>query len=309
MKGFNQFIRINLVLALLIILLVPSAGAVEVADKNNSRTDTNYPEAVTVLEETGILMDNFVADQPLTRAKAAQVVSRMILGPTTANKLEVTTALFSDVPADNPYAGYIAYCVKEGLISGYTDGTFKTNSGLTGYAFFKLLLGTLGYDAEAEGYVGENWSINVAKRVSELGLTSGLKGVFDGYAVPTQEEACLYVLNTLKADMKDYEDPEDTEDITEQPLTRGSAAQLLVDAFDLEYDSEMTIPFTDVPKTSPYYEAVCICYHRGILNGYTDGIFRPNDSVTRGTLAFLLYKCGLPSGYPDTIPSDVSSTS
>ena len=35
---------------------------------------------------------------------------------------------------------------------------------LTGYAFMKMLLGALGYDADIEGYTGANWSINVAKQ-------------------------------------------------------------------------------------------------------------------------------------------------
>ena len=35
---------------------------------------------------------------------------------------------------------------------------------LTGYAFMKMLLGALGYDAAIEGYTGTNWSINVAKQ-------------------------------------------------------------------------------------------------------------------------------------------------
>lgn len=52
--------------------------------------------------------------------------------------------------------GYIAYCQKEGIISGYADGTFKPAAPLTGYAFMKMLLGARGYDANVEGYTGTN---------------------------------------------------------------------------------------------------------------------------------------------------------
>lgn len=336
MKVLKKLISINLIVFMLFGLIKPAAAAelsaigtgtieqtnaAEFSEDSEAIPDgdvvsegnvgllaglsTNYPEAVNVLAKTGILMDEFVADQPLTRAKAVQVVSRMILGPTTANELKVTTALFSDVPAEDPYAGYIAFCLKEGIVSGYADGTFKPNNELTGYAFFKILLGTLGYDAVTEGYVGANWSVNVAKRVSALGLTSGLKGVFNGNAAPTQEEACLYVLNTLKADTGDYEGPKDTPKadnyqeavdvlaatgllmdgfVSDQPLTRAEAAQVIsrlilgpITANKLKVTAAL---FSDVPANDPYAGYIAFCQEVGIISGYADGTFKPNSRLT-----------------------------
>ena len=43
-------------------------------------------------------------------------------------------APYKDVPTNHTFAGYIAYCQKEGIISGYADGTFKPAATLTGYA-------------------------------------------------------------------------------------------------------------------------------------------------------------------------------
>ena len=87
------------------------------------------------------------------------------------------------------FAGYIAYCQKEGIISGYADGSFRPAGTLTGYAFMKMLLGALGYDAEIEGYTGPNWSINVAKQAIGIGLNRGLEGEFNGIKAVTREEA------------------------------------------------------------------------------------------------------------------------
>ena len=56
----------------------------------------------------------------------------------------------------------------------------------------------------------------------------------------------------------------------EEPMTRGSLAQFLMDTLELEYDSSMTIPFTDVSPSDPYYEAVCVCYNKGLLRLYSD---------------------------------------
>ena len=113
-------------------------------------------------------------------------------------------APYKDVPTNHTFAGYIAYCQKEGIISGYADGTFRPAASLTGYAFMKMLLGALGYDAEVEQYTGANWSINVAKRAMNIGLKDGLIGDFNGVKAVTREEACLYAFNTLQATMVEY---------------------------------------------------------------------------------------------------------
>ena len=106
---------------------------------------------------------------------------------------------------NNEFAGYIAYCAKEGIISGYADGAFRPANPLTGYAFMKMLLGALGYDANYEQYVGNNWSVNVAKQAIGIGLNKGLVEEFNGVDYVTREEAALYAFNTLKATMVDYE--------------------------------------------------------------------------------------------------------
>lgn len=94
----------------------------------------------------------------------------------------------------------------------------------------------------------------------------------------------------------------------EEPMTRGSLAQFLMDTLELEYDSGMTIPFTDVSPSDPYYEAVCVCYNKGLVSGYSGGTYYDLDMcVRRSELANIFYRTGLPEKYPDIIPSDISS--
>jgi len=45
------------------------------------------------------------------------------------------------------------------------------------------------------------------------------------------------------------------------------------------------IQFSDVPNGSPFYPYVRCLACRGIVNGYPDGTFRPNNDVTRGQLS------------------------
>jgi hypothetical protein len=43
--------------------------------------------------------------------------------------------------------------------------------------------------------------------------------------------------------------------------------------------------FSDVPPGNTFYESVRCLACRGILNGYSDGTFRPNNNITRGQIA------------------------
>ena len=94
--------------------------------------------------------------------------------------------------------------MESGLIDGYADGTFRPGNTLTGFAFLKMLLTALGYDSAIEGYTGTNWTVNVAGRATQVGLTDG-NDEFVGSRAATREEACLYAVNALKATLVEYE--------------------------------------------------------------------------------------------------------
>ena len=200
----KKFLSLVLALVMTMSLVTVSAGAKDFTD--NSKI--NYKEAVDVMSAVkvidGYAEGDFRPSATLTRGAAAKIICNLILGPTTASALVADAAPYKDVPTNHTFAGYIAYCQKEGIISGYADGTFRPAASLTGYAFMKMLLGALGYDAEVEQYTGANWSINVAKRAMNIGLKDGLIGDFNGVKAVTREEACLYAFNTLQATMVEY---------------------------------------------------------------------------------------------------------
>ncbi len=201
----KKFLSLVLALVMTMSLVTVSAGAKDFSD--NSKIA--YKEAVDVMSAVkvidGYTDGSFNPTATLTRGAAAKIICNLILGPTTASALVADAAPYSDVPTNHTFAGYIAYCQKTGIISGYADGTFKPANSLTGYAFMKMLLGALGYKAEQEGYTGANWSIQVAKRALNVGLNDDLVGSFNGVKAVTREEACLYAFNTLKATMVEYE--------------------------------------------------------------------------------------------------------
>ena len=200
----KKFLSLVLALVMTMSLVTVSAGAKDFTDS----TKIQYAEAVDVMSAVkvidGYAEGDFRPSATLTRGAAAKIICNLILGPTTASALVADAAPYKDVPTNHTFAGYIAYCQKEKIISGYADGTFRPAASLTGYAFMKMLLGALGYDAEVEQYTGANWSINVAKRAMNIGLKDGLIGDFNGVKAVTREEACLYAFNTLQATMVEY---------------------------------------------------------------------------------------------------------
>ena len=203
----KKFLSLVLALAMTLSLVTISAGAKDFAD-SDELSGEQYEEAVNVMSEMGIIdgyaSGDFQPQGTLTRGAAAKIIACMMLGKTTAEALGTQAAPFKDVPAGSTFAGYIAYCVESGLIDGYADGTFRPQNTLTGFAFLKMLLTALGYDSSIEGYTGTNWTVNVAGRATQIGLTDG-NDEFVGTRAATREEACLYAVNALQATLVEYE--------------------------------------------------------------------------------------------------------
>ena len=249
----KKFLSLVLALVMTMSLVTVSAGAKDFTD--NSKI--NYEEAVEVMSTLGVVGGytdgSFNPQGTLTRGAAAKIICNLILGTTTADALTADAAPYKDVATTNVFAPYIAYCAKEGIISGYADGTFRPANSLTGYAFMKMLLGALGLQADKEGYTGPNWSISVAKRAlsKDVALDNGLKGEFNGAKAATREEACLYALNMLKAGTFSY--PNDNTVIVGN-VSVSTSAKAVQD------------------KKTPYYETV---FKNLYANSTSDAFGRP----------------------------------
>ncbi len=74
-----------------------------------------------------------------------------------------------------------------------------------------------------------------------------------------------------------------------QSLTRGQMATVL---YRIAGSPEITseCPFTDVAPGKYYYDAVLWAAENGIVTGYTDQTFRPNNLITREQIATILYR-------------------
>ena len=71
-------------------------------------------------------------------------------------------------------------------------------------------------------------------------------------------------------------------------LTRAEAAALIARLTADKRPAQGNSMFSDVNEADWYYDAVVSLAEKGILNGYEDGTFRPNEQITRAEFAAML---------------------
>lgn len=78
----------------------------------------------------------------------------------------------------------------------------------------------------------------------------------------------------------------------EAQVTRAEFVSMLVRALELKADpnAASAVSFSDIPAGSWYEAAVKIATSRGLISGYSDGIFAPDRPMTRGEMAVVLAK-------------------
>jgi len=97
-----------------------------------------------------------------------------------------------------------------------------------------------------------------------------------------------------------------------QSVTRGQAAKMLATVLNLDLKNVQDPYFKDVPKSSEYYKYVAALQNAGIMSGYSNGTFMPNEVVTRGQLAKILvlgFKFEVASNYNNSFKDVTSQTS
>lgn len=199
MKSFKKVLC--LVLVVVMALGVSTVAFAGNLDKFNDadKAVAPYGEAVDVLVGlkvvNGVTTTELALDQSYTREQAAKVIAYLVLGQKAADALSADSAPFADVEASRWSAGYIAFCVKQGIIAGYDATTFGPADSLTGYQFAKMLLTAVGYGKNNE-YVGEGWSINVAKDALGLDIFDGDLSAATNAAI-SRKQAMLMAFNTL----------------------------------------------------------------------------------------------------------------
>lgn len=202
---------ISLVLSMVMVLALFTVGTNAVTFSDGATITPDYKEAVNVMAALGVLKGNedrsFAPRNTLTRAEAAKIITYLLLGSESADKLTNDTPVFDDVPANFWGAPYIAFCVSEGIIDGNGDGTFTPDGKLTGFAFAKMLLGAIKFGGT---YTGASWELSVledAKKSEKKSANGrGLLDVIEDIVLSdeiTREKASQMAFNALFFSSKD----------------------------------------------------------------------------------------------------------
>ena len=242
MRTLKKTLSLVLVVAMVLGLCVVGASA---KDKVESFTDdyqkvgAAYQEAVGVLVGVGII-DGMTetALEPqgnYTREQAAKIIAYMLLGKSKADSLKCTVAPFDDVAASRWSAGYIAFCVEQGIIDGMTATTYEPTGTLTGFQWAKMLLCAIGFGVKGE-FTGSSWSVNTALVAHKVNLFAGDLDGADHTAL-RREQAALYAFNALKTAKVAYS-PNVTSyvfGIEGYTTVNNIGTSLATDVYDLKY--------------------------------------------------------------------------
>lgn len=73
-------------------------------------------------------------------------------------------------------------------------------------------------------------------------------------------------------------------------ITRGQAAAIIAKMTKLDTSKVKNPGFKDVTTANGYYKAIAAMAQEGIISGYGDGRYGPNDPITRGQMASIIVK-------------------
>ncbi|MFJ7731633.1 DUF6612 family protein [Lysinibacillus sp. NPDC097231] len=187
-----------------------------------------------------------------TAATTAIAVTALAVVPASA------ASPFSDVSEDHEHFNSISTLHAANIINGFPDGTFKPSRDVTRGQAVKMIASafqlTTTTDTAARPVLKD---VNSSSPYFKAIVTSINLGVVEGY-----ED------NTFRPD---------------ETITRGQMAMMVAKAAGLTAKGES--PFTDVPQSSPYADAVTALYEAGIAKGISATEFGVDKNVTRGQLA------------------------
>ena len=298
MRNLKRTLSLVMAMALIVGMMVVSASAVS-SDFNDSAEITNT-EAVDVMTAIGVFEGTdkgaFNPTGILTREQTAKIVAVMLLGEEDANKLSTNSTTFKDVAANRWSAGYIGYCVQQGILAGTGNGNFDPEGELTGLAFAKMMLVALGYDAKVANYVGNDWAINVAADAVNAGIAP--KGIVLADAM-TREQTAQMAFQTLTADMVYYTNKGTT-------VNTPDGTQVVVGASaPVKVANSKTDDYRTVSADRDEVQQFCEKYFSdlSVNNNGSDDFGRPSEQWKNGSKEIGTYASTADASYSEKVSS------
>ena len=201
--------------ALALTCAAPAVPASAASYRDTNRT--NYEKAVDALSDAGIINGypdgTFRPENSISRAEISKILSSVILNGYSeedAEKADEKTvhadirdsvlmtgngAAFKDVDRTNWSAPYIGVSSTCGIVTGYTDNTFRPSKTITYNELTAMAVRACEYDMSK---VTGAWPANYVAAAKELGLYSGMKDfdpAKDGSTHATRGNAAIIINN------------------------------------------------------------------------------------------------------------------
>ena len=140
-------------------------------------------EVVDTLVSLGVINGytdgSFKPNDTVTRAEMAKMIYVLRTGNSDASAYNNDKTTFTDIKG-HWARGYVKYCQSLGIIAGQSATTFAPDQTVTAQEAAKMLLVTLGYDAQKAGLVGINWASKTNALADENGLLDDVNTSFTG---------------------------------------------------------------------------------------------------------------------------------
>jgi hypothetical protein len=173
---------------------------------------------------------------------------------------------FQDIPTSHWAHSNVGQMVDKGIIVGYPDGTFKPDKKVTYGEFIKMAIVGITGQALEMGSGGKHWAYNYYKKGVELNL-------YTENQIPERH----LDKEIIRADMS---------------LIAANAVEGTVSSSDSAIIEGYVL---DMFKSTNRKNAVIKAYFLGILAGYPDQTFRPDQGLTRAESAAVIDRIITPS--------------
>ena len=174
------------------------------------------------------------------------------------------TTTFSDVPGSHWANAPVEYLANIGVVAGKGNGKFDPDGIVTREEFVKMIVAAFKYTNAGEGIdfadvPSSHWAYSYIKIAYENNIVKGLSDTAFGVGSPITRQDMAVIISRVVADKQ---------------ITLSGTAE----------------SFADGGKIADYAKAaVAELAGAGVLNGYTDGTFKPEGSLTRAEAAKVIY--------------------
>ena len=166
-------------------------------DQADIKVDTDVVDTLVSLGVVNGYDDgSFKPNGTVTRAEMAKMIYVLRTGNSDASAYNDDKTSFTDI-GSHWARGYIKYCQSLGIIAGKSNTIFAPNEKVSAQEAAKMLLVTLGYNAQKAGLVGTGWASKTNALADENGLLEDVNTAFTA-ACPRQYAAQL-IYNTIFA--------------------------------------------------------------------------------------------------------------